>query len=118
MSRLKVFSLGIIGLAIFPTFLSVGYMAKSVNINSGLVADLPGDKNLAKQQILNLTGYLIKNPKDGESWKRLALLYRETGFLKEAVSAYISASQVLPNDVEIRSALFELKTQATLLGKH
>jgi len=50
--------------------------------------------------------------------KRLGALYAETGHLKEAVSAYVSASLERPGDTEVRRALMELQARAQQKGKH
>jgi hypothetical protein len=55
--------------------------------------------------------YLKSNPKDAAALKRLGALYKEAGLLKEAVSAYVSASRELPGDKEIQRAFIDLRAR-------
>ncbi|UUX48632.1 hypothetical protein NUH88_14580 [Nisaea acidiphila] len=69
-------------------------------------------------RIEDLLTYLRGSPRDGDALKRLGALYTETGQLKEAVSAYVSASIERPGDTEIKRALIELQARAQQKGKH
>lgn len=69
-------------------------------------------------QIENLLVQLQNDPRDAEAMKRLGALYAETGKLKEAVSAYVSASIENPGDAETKRALMELQARAQQKGKH
>ncbi|WP_193187938.1 tetratricopeptide repeat protein [Nisaea sediminum] len=74
--------------------------------------------SLPDAQIENLLVHLQNNPRDVEAMKRLGALYAETGELKEAVSAYVSASIERPGDAETERALMDLQARAQQKGKH
>ncbi|MBO6562065.1 MAG: hypothetical protein JJ959_16090 [Nisaea sp.] len=102
--------------------------ACSVFVGAGTwIAGLPRDvarptagsgPSLPDAQIENLLVHLQKDPRDVEALKRLGALYAETGQLKEAVSAYVSASIENPGDAETKRAVMELQARAQQKGKH
>lgn len=69
-------------------------------------------------EIENLIVHLQNSPGDADAMKRLGALYAQTGKLKEAVSAYVSASIERPGDAETKRALMELQARAQQKGKH
>ena len=54
--------------------------------------------------VARLEKKLADNPNDGAGWKRLGRSYTVMGRYSEAVSAYTSAAELLPNDGEIQHA--------------
>ena len=72
----------------------------------------------ALAMVARLEGKLAKNPDDGDGWKRLGRSYVVMGRYKEAVSAYSSAAELLPNDGQIKLALQELAEIASRGGRH
>ena len=61
---------------------------------------------------------LLENPDDGEGWKMLGRSMMAMGRLTEAVAAYSRASQIMPNDAEVRGALMQLQNLARERGAH
>lgn len=73
-------------------------------------------------QVMEMVGRLEQrlqqNPEDGAGWKRLGRSYMVLGRYSEAVSAYTSAAELLPEDKEIQQALQELAAIAAAGNKH
>lgn len=61
---------------------------------------------------------LLDDPDDGEGWKMLGRSMMAMGRLTEAVAAYSRASQLMPNDAEVRGALTQLQNLARERGAH
>ncbi len=61
---------------------------------------------------------LLADPDDGEGWKMLGRSMMAMGRLTEAVAAYSRASQIMPNDAEVRGALMQLQNMARERGAH
>jgi cytochrome c-type biogenesis protein CcmH/NrfG len=57
-------------------------------------------------------------PTKVENFARLGAAYKATGRLREAVSAYVSASELAPGNAEVRRALISLKAMAEVKGRH
>lgn len=72
----------------------------------------------ALAMVARLEKKLVNNPNDGDGWKRLGRSYTVMGKYSEAVSAYTSAAELLPNDNEIRQALQQLAQIAGSRGRH
>ncbi len=68
--------------------------------------------------VAQLEKRLSESPDDGEGWKRLGRAYTVMKRYSEAVSAYTSAAEILPNDQSIQVALQELSQIATKSGLH
>lgn len=61
---------------------------------------------------------LKQNPNDGDGWKRLGRAYTVMRRYSEAVSAYTSAAEILPQDNDIQRALQQLAQIASSSGGH
>lgn len=72
----------------------------------------------ALAMVTRLEGKLEKTPGDGEGWKRLGRSYMVMGRNRDAVSAYSRASELLPNDPQVKAALQQLSELAALGGRH
>lgn len=72
----------------------------------------------ALAMVSRLEGKLAKNPDDGDGWKRLGRSYMVMGRYQEAVSAYSSSAELLPNDGQIKLALQQLAEIASRGGRH
>ena len=70
------------------------------------------------EMVAQLEGRLSKEPNDGQGWKRLGRAYTVMQRYSEAVSAYTSAAELLPNDKDIQKALQQLAQIAAQGGKH
>lgn len=68
--------------------------------------------------VAQLEKRLTESPNDGEGWKRLGRAYTVMKRYSEAVSAYTSAAELLPNDQSIQIALQELSQIAANSGLH
>ncbi len=68
--------------------------------------------------VAQLEKRLSESPDDGEGWKRLGRAYTVMKRYSEAVSAYTSAAEILPNDQAIQVALQELSQIAAQSGLH
>jgi len=81
-----------------------------------------GDKPNFPPQVLamvqQLEGKLKANPDDGDGWKRLGRAYTVMKRYSEAVSAYTSAAEILPQDKDIQRALQQLAQIASSRGNH
>ena len=53
-----------------------------------------------------------------ENFARLGAAYKAMGRLREAVSAYVSASELAPGNAEVQRALILLKAMAEVKGRH
>lgn len=62
----------------------------------------------ALAMVARLEGKLEKNPNDGEGWKRLGRSYMVMGRYRDAVSAYSTASELLPDDPQVKEAIQQL----------
>jgi len=73
-------------------------------------------------QVLAMVAQLEKrlgeSPQDGDGWKRLGRAYMVMQRYSEAVSAYTSAAEILPNDQSIQQALQQLAQIASKGGRH
>ena len=72
----------------------------------------------ALAMVARLEGKLEKNPNDGEGWKRLGRSYMVMGRYRDAVSVYGRASELLPNDQQVKAALQQLSEVARRGGRH
>lgn len=70
------------------------------------------------QMVAQLEQRLQQDPSDGEGWKRLGRSYMVMGRYNEAVSAYSSAAELLPNDKDVEQALQQLAAIAAAGDKH
>ena len=70
------------------------------------------------EMVAQLERRLSKEPNDGAGWKRLGRAYTVMSRYSEAVSAYTSAAEFLPNDKDIQKALQQLAQIAAQAGKH
>ncbi|MDG2284388.1 MAG: hypothetical protein P8N43_02510 [Alphaproteobacteria bacterium] len=52
------------------------------------------------------------------NFKRLGEAYKASGQLREAVSAYVTASELAPGDPEVQRALINLRAMAEARGRH
>jgi hypothetical protein len=52
------------------------------------------------------------------NFKRLGEAYKASGRLREAVSAYVAASELAPGDPEVQRALINLRAMAEARGRH
>jgi len=80
-----------------------------------------GQSNFPPQvmaMVAQLEKRLSASPEDGEGWKRLGRAYMVMQRYGEAVSAYTSAAEILPNDQSIKQALQQLAQIATKGGRH
>jgi len=68
--------------------------------------------------VAQLEKRLMESPEDGEGWKRLGRAYTVMKRYSEAVSAYSSAAELLPNDQSIQQALQQLAQIAAKGGRH
>ena len=68
--------------------------------------------------VAQLEKRLRESPDDGDGWKRLGRAYTVMQRYSEAVSAYTSAAEILPNDQSIQQALQQLAQIATKRGGH
>jgi len=68
--------------------------------------------------VAQLEKRLSESPQDGDGWKRLGRAYTVMKRYSEAVSAYTSAAELLPNDPVIQQALQQLAQIATEVGGH
>jgi len=68
--------------------------------------------------VAQLEKRLSESPEDGEGWKRLGRAYTVMQRYGEAVSAYTSAAELLPNDPVIQQALQQLAQIAAKGGQH
>ena len=68
--------------------------------------------------VKQLEDKLKNNPDDGEGWKRLGRAYTVMKRYNEAVSAYTSAAEILPQDKDIQRALQQLAQIAAQKGNH
>lgn len=68
--------------------------------------------------VAQLEKRLSQSPEDGEGWKRLGRAYTVMKRYSEAVSAYTTAAELLPNDKAITVALQELAQIAKAAGRH
>jgi len=68
--------------------------------------------------VAQLEKRLSESPNDGEGWKRLGRAYTVMERYSEAVSAYTSAAELLPDDQAIQVALQQLEQIATKSGQH
>jgi len=68
--------------------------------------------------VAQLEKRLSESPNDGDGWKRLGRAYMVMERYSEAVSAYTSAAEFLPNDQMIQQALQQLAQIATKGGRH
>ena len=57
-------------------------------------------------------------PSKVENFARLGAAYKAMGRLREAVSAYVSASELAPGNAEVQRALISLKAIAEVKGRH
>lgn len=57
-------------------------------------------------------------PGKAENFARLGAAYKAMGRLREAVSAYVSASELAPGNAEVQRALISLKAIAEVKGRH
>src|SRR5690606_27828736 len=78
-------------------------------------ADMP-DPATVLARVEALRERLTADPDDGEGWKLLGRSMIALGRLGEAVAAYSRASQLLPNDPEVRGALLRLEEIARQAG--
>lgn len=51
-------------------------------------------------------------------FKQLGEAYKTSGRLREAVSAYVAASELAPGDTEVQRALIKLRAMAEARGRH
>lgn len=72
----------------------------------------------ALAMVARLEGKLAKNPDDGDGWKRLGRSYMVMGRYQEAVTAYGSAANLLPDDPQIKEALQQLAEIARRGSRH
>lgn len=72
----------------------------------------------ALAMVTRLEGKLEKNPNDGEGWKRLGRSYMVMGRYRDAVSAYSTALELLPNDPQVREAMQQLTEIASQGDRH
>jgi cytochrome c-type biogenesis protein CcmH/NrfG len=70
------------------------------------------------EMVARLEQRLQQNPEDGAGWKRLGRSYMVLGRYREAVSAYTSAAELLPDDRDIQQALQQLAAIAAAGNKH
>jgi len=68
--------------------------------------------------VAQLEKKLSESPEDGDGWKRLGRAYTVMQRYSEAVSAYTSAAEILPNDQSIQQALQQLAQIAAKGGRH
>lgn len=68
--------------------------------------------------VAQLEKRLSESPDDGDGWKRLGRAYTVMQRYSEAVSAYTTAAEILPNDQSIQQALQQLAQIATKGGRH
>lgn len=117
MSRFESLALLFVSAVMCSAFVGAGiWFVPDTRVSGAPVAVQPG--RAIEAQIDETIAYLQTSPKDGDAMKRLGRLYAEAGRLKEAVSAYVSASMELPGDSEIKRALIELQARAQQKGKH
>jgi len=89
---------------------------------SPTTAPATGDTGQFPPQVLAMVSQLEQrlgeNPNDGAGWKRLGRAYIVMKRYSEAVSAYTSAAELLPNDKDIQKALQQLAQIAAQGGRH
>jgi len=68
--------------------------------------------------VAQLEKRLSESPEDGDGWKRLGRAYTVMKRYSEAVSAYTTAAEFLPNDQSIQQALQQLAQIAAKGGQH
>lgn len=72
----------------------------------------------ALAMVARLEGKLKDNPNDGEGWKRLGRSYMVMGRYRDAVSAYSSAAELLPDDPQVKEVIQQLAEIAGQGGRH
>lgn len=89
--------------------------------NNAPVAPAQGQQSFPPQviaMVAQLEKRLSESPDDGDGWKRLGRAYTVMQRYSEAVSAYTSAAEILPNDQSIQQALQQLAQIAAKRGGH
>ena len=96
-----------------------GLQTGSTNVNAPAAAT--GQQAFPPQvlaMVAQLEKKLSESPEDGDGWKRLGRAYTVMQRYGEAVSAYTSAAEILPNDRSIQQALQQLAQIAAKGGRH
>lgn len=92
-----------------------------IGIGVWLTDSYPSQKERGSQVQINLGAYEIAarlEPTKAMNFKRLGKAYKMSGRLREAVSAYVAASELAPGDTEIQRALIKLRAMAEARGRH
>lgn len=76
------------------------------------------DEATIRARVETLRQRLIADPDDGEGWKMLGRSMMALKRWGDAVTAYSRASQLLPNDPEVRGALLQLEEKANESRAH
>jgi len=106
--------------ALLPNDADISASLEELQVNTGSVSNQaqPAFPPQVLAMVAQLEKRLSESPDDGEGWKRLGRAYTVMKRFSEAVSAYTSAAELLPNDQVIQQALQQLSQIAAKSGQH